>query len=189
MSTLSKLTVTGIALSLLGGCMSLSGYGGSKQFRCSNRLGGQVDDPYCTSISDNYNASFSAGNTVPTRHTAEGVATLQRTRAYDSGTPVRSQTDTARIWIAPYQDTDGDLVDQSFVYVVLKQGDWLIDHNRQQIIDEYRPVRLLGSHQPDEQAAAESNTTGNDTKNDRIPDVGTTMSLHPANVMPDTGMQ
>lgn len=77
-------------------------------------------------------------------YTDQSVRTLMLTQAYSSGTPVRSQSEIARIWVAPYLDTDGDLNDQSFTYVVLNQGDWLIAHNGQQIINEYRPIRLLG---------------------------------------------
>jgi conjugal transfer pilus assembly protein TraV len=35
-----------------------------------------------------------------------------------------------RLWIAPWEDADGDLHDASFVHVVVDTGRWLIDRVR-----------------------------------------------------------
>lgn len=96
------------------------------------------------------------------------------TPALQSGTPIRSQTEIARIWIAPYLDSDGDLIDQSFTYVTLNEGRWLIEHNQQQIIDDYRPVRLLGggANNPPEQ------NSRNTTPPDQVPDIGLNINLN-----------
>lgn len=148
---MKHIVLAGLLLAL-GGCstLSMSGYGGTEQFRCGNDFG-QGGEPYCNSISENYDASIAGllNNTDMAKraeqpYSEQGVRTLMNTPGYASGTPVRSQNEIARIWIAPYLDSDGDLVDQNFTYVVLNQGKWLIEHNQQNIMDEYRPVRLLG---------------------------------------------
>lgn len=170
---------------LLTGC-SMTGYGGSSSFRCRNDLGNS-QDPYCTSISSNYNASLAgtlgADSTQAQvdleRH--KSVLMLQRSQVLESGTPVRSQSEVARIWIAPYLDNDGDLVDMSYTYLTLNQGRWLIEHNEQQIVDTYRPIRLLGSGKVqqvdtvDADNTANNNTPANTDKQGSVPDIGMTL--------------
>lgn len=163
-------------LASLAAC-SISGYGGTSKFRCAP---GQQNngDPLCASISGNYQASVSGTLGTDVRHSTQpysqaAVHTLMRTPALHSGTPIRSQSEIARIWIAPYLDTDGDLVDQSFTYVVLNEGRWLIEHNRQNIVDEYRPIRLLGGQSTEQ--GAQNASAGKEQ--DRVPDVGMQMNL------------
>jgi conjugal transfer pilus assembly protein TraV len=50
-----------------------------------------------------------------------------------------------RLWIAPWEDSEGDLHDQSYVYVVADPGRWVIEHNRKRIVDRYRPTFLQPS--------------------------------------------
>lgn len=180
---MKHIVLAGLLLAL-GGCstLSMSGYGGTEQFRCGNDFG-QGGEPYCNSISENYDASIAGllNNTDMAKragqpYSEQGVRTLMNTPGYASGTPVRSQNEIARIWIAPYLDSDGDLVDQNFTYVVLNQGKWLIEHNQQNIMDEYRPVRLLGGR-PEAQKNTGNTAGSGATGNDRVPDVGVSLNL------------
>lgn len=149
---------------MLSAC-SMSGYGGSSQFRCHSEFG-ESNDPLCASITQNYDASVAGVLGADGRlrssnlYSQQEAKTLMQTETLYSGTPLRTQTETARIWIAPYLDSDGDLVDQSYTYITLNQGRWLLGHNQQQIMDAYRPVRLLGggNKQP------ENNPTTQNTK-------------------------
>lgn len=54
---------------------------------------------------------------------------------------IRSDPTVIRIWIAPWEDADGDLNDQSYVYLQIDSGRWLIEHNRAQIRREFAPQR------------------------------------------------
>ena len=134
---------------LLSGC-SFSGYGGTTQFKCAAPEGVS-----CNSISGNY-ANAVAGTLGQDNKIDRGASQgyfdgagrpskyAQRNRATpSSGTPIRTQTEVLRIWIAPYQDTDGDLIDQSYTYVTLNEGRWLIEHNQAQIIQEFQPASLI----------------------------------------------
>lgn len=142
---------------------SLTGYGGTAQFRCTNNSDNH--DPLCESISQNYQDSVAGvlghnGQRVSDNlYSERETKTLMQTETLYSGTPLRTQTETARIWIAPYLDSDGDLVDQSYTYITLNQGRWLLGHNQQQIIEAHRPVRLLGggtNRQPETSQTSES---------------------------------
>lgn len=191
MMRLKALSITA-AILILSGCstLTMSGIGGSEKFRCSNAW--NSDDPYCESISSNYKASVAGvlkdgmKRQVGQPYTNQSARTLMLTQAYSSGTPVRSQSEIARIWVAPYLDTDGDLNDQSFTYVVLNQGDWLIAHNQQQIIDEYRPIRLLGNGAKTSDSTVDPSSTNSNNTNDRIPDVGVNLNLQETSGIPGT---
>ena len=80
--------------------------------------------------------------------------------------PVRTPVTVMRIWVAPWEDKDGDLRDQSFVYIPLNQSKWNIEHNYETIIDEYRPTtRLLGDGGV--KSKSSSNGNSNDTAQDK----------------------
>lgn len=162
---------------LVTGC-SLSGYGGTSTFNCSAPEGVS-----CNSISGNYANSVAGTLPLQTKNSAKNKSNLATSFAtktpkdgynpanretLESGMPIRSQTEILRLWIAPWLDNDGDLVDQSYTYVTLNEGRWLIEHNRKQIIDEYKPVRLLGSQ--NNQAAKDSVKSTSTT--DTVPNLG-----------------
>ncbi|CAD5366869.1 Type IV conjugative transfer system protein TraV [Rubrivivax sp. A210] len=54
---------------------------------------------------------------------------------------IRSEPTIVRVWIAPWEDADGDLHDQSYVYLQVDAGRWLIEHNRAQIRREFAPAK------------------------------------------------
>ena len=43
---------------------------------------------------------------------------------------LRSEPRVLRLWVAPWEDSDGDLHDASFVHVVVDTGRWLIERVR-----------------------------------------------------------
>lgn len=166
MTNLLKINIIFFTVVTLSAC-SMSGYGGSSQFRCRSEWG-ESNDPLCSSITQNYDASVAGILGVNERlrsnnlYSQQEAKTLMQIETLYSGTPLRSQTETARIWIAPYLDNDGDLVDQNYTYITLNQGRWLLGHNQQHIMDEYRPVRLLGGGKPSENLPSQNNQN-NDT--------------------------
>jgi conjugal transfer pilus assembly protein TraV len=60
-----------------------------------------------------------------------------------SGTPLRSAPRILRIWIAPYEDSEGDLRDQSHIYVTVDRGRWQIEHTRRAIQERFAPIRAV----------------------------------------------
>jgi conjugal transfer pilus assembly protein TraV len=67
-----------------------------------------------------------------------------------SGSPIRTAPKVVRVWFAPWEDTDGDLHDQAYVYLPIDSGRWQIEHNRRRIMDAYRPVRAPVNAQPNQ---------------------------------------
>jgi len=140
---------------VLGGCASsLSGVGSTEAFACKAPIGAQ-----CTSISGIYaNANPSAARAVheapvppqgplvataapaslpgplpaPPGAASTGPTSGTTASAATSSTPaaLRSAPRVIRLWIAPWEDADGDLHEASFVHVVVDTGRWLIERVR-----------------------------------------------------------
>jgi conjugal transfer pilus assembly protein TraV len=137
--------------------MSMSGYDANSNFGCK-----APDGVLCESMSGIYanaeqnnlpgqrvhhgnDVSVSADSgtgavTVAAAATATGTDKVVMSKPLNSGTPLRSAPHVLRIWFAPWEDTDGDLHDQSYVYLTVDSGHWLVEHNRRRIQDTYKPV-------------------------------------------------
>jgi conjugal transfer pilus assembly protein TraV len=155
---LSKAIATTTALAatvVLAGCASsLSGVGGTEGYACKAPIGAQ-----CTSVSGVYanaapmahravyetlrqqqaqlgtspvatRSAVTQASTKPGASTAP--ASTPSTSAAPTATPaaLRSPARVVRLWIAPWEDADGDLHDASFVHVVVDTGRWLIERVR-----------------------------------------------------------
>lgn len=140
-SMLKPVTVT-FFVSMLTGCVSLSGIGGSSSFSCKAPEG-----VMCDSISGVY--ANSVANNLPSQkvhqHGDSKEESYAAARYYErmisSGDPLRTRPRVLRIWTAPWQDKDGDLHDQSLAYVVVDEGHWMLEHNQRRIAEEYAPIR------------------------------------------------
>lgn len=144
MKTLTPIVVS-LVLGALSACSSMSGYDAKSSFACR-----APDGILCESMSGIY-ANARANNLPGQRgsgraaepaepQTAKTGAAVM-SRPIDSGTPISSAPRVLRVWFAPWEDSDGDLHDQSYVYLPVDSGRWLIEHNRRRIQDSYRPVR------------------------------------------------
>lgn len=116
-------------LLLLSGCASsLSGVGGEGHYACRAPEGAQ-----CTSVSGVYANSAhrvpqrSAAAETPRLLTLEKPATEPEA---DAGARLRSNPRLLRIWIAPWEDSDGDLHEAETVHMLVDPGHWLIEHVR-----------------------------------------------------------
>ena len=141
---------------VLAGCSSMSGLDSSNNFACSAPLGVS-----CTSISG-VHANAMAGTLpyqvaesqpVASGNSGSGSSSAQRQPltpggrvsprdlpAVSSGMPVRQAPLVLRIWVAPYEDENNDLYDQSFMYTMVHSGKWMIEANRRNIMNQYKPV-------------------------------------------------
>lgn len=127
----------------LNGCAgSLTGFDGESRFACK-----APDGVTCSSLTGIY-ANAVANNLPALRRerrdervagsrSPEGVITG---RAASTGEPLRVQPRILRLWIAPWEDAEGDLHDQAFTYIVASPGGWAIEHGQRQIVDRYRPT-------------------------------------------------
>ena len=139
------------------GCMSLSGLDGESKFACKAPEG-----VACESVSGVYanppvaEEAMRGGGPGPAAGKHSGSDKPESSLpAYpaakffhaipSSGTPLLSPPRVLRIWIAPWKDQDGDLRDQSYLYVMWDRGEWNIQHTRDSIRSQYAPVRLAPS--------------------------------------------
>ena len=63
--------------------------------------------------------------------------------AAHTGMPVRQPPLVVRVWMAPYEDDDKDLHDQSYFYTLVHTGNWMIEANRSNLTNQYRPIYPL----------------------------------------------
>jgi conjugal transfer pilus assembly protein TraV len=137
----------GALLALTGCASTLSGIGGKEHYACKAPIGAQ-----CMSVSGVYaNAGLGAAQLtqaqplpedLPKRVDAPSTATSapaapppqiltqKSTPISASTTPLRSAPRILRLWIAPWEDRDGDLHEAAVVHVLVDHGRWLIEHVR-----------------------------------------------------------
>jgi len=140
---------------LMVGCGNMSGLGGSEQYGCKAPAGVQ-----CQSVSGNYYNSVRGTTRLPAAgEGAQAVPSAPLTKAsldrranlpIDHATvggagyepqPLRSSPRILRLWIKPWEDADHDLVDQSYEYVRVDQGKWMLDQVQRQVREAYAPLR------------------------------------------------
>ncbi|MBI4294457.1 MAG: TraV family lipoprotein [Betaproteobacteria bacterium] len=120
----------------LSGCAStLSGVGGAGGYACKAPEGA-----LCTSVSGVYANSVpgmpkpakppekKSPPAAPAIYGATSIA--PGIPAAVSGNSIRSNPRVLRLWIAPWEDADGDLHEEALVHVVVDTGRWLIEHVR-----------------------------------------------------------
>ena len=178
--SVKSLSAAAICLKLLGGCGDMTGLGGKSEYACKAPEGVQ-----CNSVSGNYYNSLPSGGGAaakgaPTKGTPRAVprSMYSMAKAASSGssiqgqpafepTALRSPPRVMRLWIKPWEDSDHDLHDQSFVYLQTDPGRWQIAHAQRQIRDAYAPLTPPASPQtaaPEPTAATAQASTNADTR-------------------------
>lgn len=131
-------------LTALAGCMSMSGTGGKSEMTCAAPEGvpcQSVSGVYANALAGNLPRAVATPSADPAAVAAAGQPTSYR-RAFDASGGVgaiRSEPTVIRIWFAPWEDNDGDLHEDSRVYLQIDAGRWLIEHNRERIRDTFAP--------------------------------------------------
>lgn len=128
-------TTLAFAMALSGCASTLSGVGGTDGYACKAPEGA-----LCTSVSGVY--ANTAQGTLKPRKPPEIQSAPERPGIYGarsiapdssaavSGGPIRSNPRVLRLWIAPWEDADGDLHEAALVHVVIDTGRWLLEHVR-----------------------------------------------------------
>ena len=153
----------------LGACMNMSGLGGDSKYACKAPDGvacDSVSGTYANAVRHNLPSQQRQRSTATQKEYSEVKRPTEAMRAASSvaagdpvtaTSPLRSQARVLRLWIKPWEDADGDLYDQGYVYVQVDNGQWLIDHVQRQIRDAYAPLKP--PPKPANDSAAEPNPT------------------------------
>ena len=142
-------------LPALSACMNMSGLGGDSKYACKAPEGvacESVSGTYANAVHNNLPSQRAQRSAVtekgeseprPSTNFARTTVSTASGNADDGTTtgPLRSQARVLRLWIKPWEDADGDLYDQGYIYVQVDNGQWLIDHVQRQIRDAYAPVK------------------------------------------------
>lgn len=162
MST-TTLRLCAMALLLpLAACVNMSGLSGGSKYACTAPEGvacDSVSGTYANALHENLpsqrTSGTAAGDAAAPSRSAVPVApaparqplaapTAANALAVTGDAPalaLRSQARVLRLWTKPWEDADGDLWDQGYVYVQVDAGRWQIDHVRQRIRDQHAPLR------------------------------------------------
>ncbi len=171
--------LVGATATLLGGCAStMSGLGGEGSYACKAPVGSQctsVSGVYATSIHGQPPASAlprpaqGPTGTVPAATTASPSMAAPGLGAPPSA--LRSQPRVLRLWIAPWEDADGDLHEASVVHVLVDTGRWLIERvcpANPQRVDAVRPP-IPSTAPASSPASASEPASSTETAPDRFP--------------------
>ncbi|MDP1573086.1 MAG: type IV conjugative transfer system lipoprotein TraV [Pseudomonadota bacterium] len=150
--------VVSLSVALTGCASTLSGLDGGSQFACKAPDGvtcSSLSGVYANAIADNLPALRKAEkpeqpNNPPAKPVPKQESALVGS-APSSGDPIRTQPKQLRIWVAPWEDSEGDLHDQSYLYVMADPGRWVIEHSQKRIEERYRPTFIQakqGGQQP-----------------------------------------
>lgn len=142
-----------IAVFVLAGCGSMSGLGGSSEYGCKAPEGVKCDSVsgnYYNAIQNNLPSQRQSRRNMPSDDNVQPartdnkktlVAAQTMPRATYMPAALRAQARVMRMWYKPWEDLDGALYDQGYVYLQIDNGRWLIDHAQRQIREAYTPIR------------------------------------------------
>jgi len=127
-------SILALAAAALSGCASLSGLDAFASYACK-----APDGVTCMSVSGVYANSTrrplppaqeapKSSPESPATYGASPAALEQAAEAGAASYAIRSSPRLLRVWIAPWQDSDGDLHEQAYVHMLVNTGRWLIDH-------------------------------------------------------------
>jgi conjugal transfer pilus assembly protein TraV len=179
---LSLLLLSMSLLSLMTGCSSISGIGGSSDYACPMPQGST-----CKSMSQTYQDSYRSPG-APAGGSAQGQARTgndvsasssyeasnlsqddaviskpkQPTLPAEIGTPLLTGPRVMRIYIAPWTDADDNLLDGHRVFVKIEDSHWRLDHVKATLYRQYAPIIPMskGATSPESTAPSSGKGTG-----------------------------
>ena len=107
----------------VSGCASTMGFG-EGDLSCPY----PEDGPQCMSLPDAYEHSIEADRAEQEEDRAKHPQQAMPQRM-PSGTPILTDPEILRVWIGPWEDASGRFHDQSYIYTVVRDGDWLLKRN------------------------------------------------------------
>jgi len=96
---------------------------------------GMPDEPSCLSTTQAYQVTNTAITEAPAENNPNSETTSstalvpplqQPVPKIEDPTPIRTPSQVMRIWIAPWEDADGDLMVSNYIYTELEPRRWMI---------------------------------------------------------------
>ncbi|WP_243217429.1 TraV family lipoprotein [Methylobacter sp. S3L5C] len=120
---------------------------------CATQYGckGMPDDPTCLSTTEAYQLTDKAlpeppklDATVQPGVTVSKLSPAQRQPVpkIDDPTPIRTPAQVMRIWIAPWEDNEGDLMVSNYVYTELEPRRWMIGKSAPTLSPSLIPLQI-----------------------------------------------
>jgi conjugal transfer pilus assembly protein TraV len=134
--------LVGLAVLLSAGCAT--------QYGCK----GMPDDPQCLSTTEAYQVTDKAlpEPSKPETSKIEAVRAdaivpfprhaRQPVPKIEDPTPIRTPAQVMRIWIAPWEDSDGDLMVSGYVYTELEPRRWMIGKSAPTVSPSLVPLQI-----------------------------------------------
>ena len=131
-------SVVALAAMTLSGCASMSGLDAFDSYGCKAPEGVSCISVSGTYANSNPGGRLSRGPSAPAKspgdapaiYGAASVALAQPAAPGSTTNAIRSNPRLLRVWIAPWEDSDGDLHEEGYVHMVVDNGRWLIEHVR-----------------------------------------------------------
>ena len=110
------------------------------------------DEPSCLSTTQAYQVTNTAITEAPpeSSQSSEPTTSLalvpplqQPMPKIDDPTPIRTPSKVMRIWVAPWEDADGDLNVSGFVFTELEQRRWMIGKSAPTQSPSISPLQVL----------------------------------------------
>lgn len=161
------------AVALISGCSSVaSPHGGEASFSCSTKYMEGIPCESISGTAKNYEAgNLKWQRKEGSQPVSPSIAQMQTTAklppiqgphqegrpsgpateklsprnlaAISTGFPLRTPDRVLRIWVAPYEDEEGALNDQKYIYVTVERGAWHLEANRKAIQVPYKQIYPL----------------------------------------------
>ena len=121
----------------LSGCGStLSGLDAKDSYGCLAPEGVSCMSVSGTYANSNPSGRLSRGPSAPAKaslgtpaiYGASSVVLAPAASPGAASSTIRSNPRLLRVWIAPWEDSDGDLHEEGYVHMVIDTGRWLIEH-------------------------------------------------------------
>lgn len=88
----------------------------------------------------------------------QNLKTKTNIETTDQIAPLRIPPKTLRVWVAPYQDEHGNLLDARRIYVQIHDGRWDINKKKQGIRTQYRTIDLIKNKEESQKTNPNQNT-------------------------------
>lgn len=203
----TRFTLAALAVAVSSGCSTLSGVGGTSEYSCKAPPGVRCESlsgVYANAVKKNLPSQRQEspapipqsderkpGAESPLRAQPVALLAINAGPAAESGSSLKSLRSAARIlrlWFKPWEDADGDLFDQGYIYLQVDGGRWLVDHAQREARRGYGPIRppKSAAKTPQGESAAQAiNGMRRDTVDLPAPSPGVTPALVPNGMSPE----